>query len=104
MRLSLKKLCGALSLLIGCSMGALIPAAASAQASQTDSRLQTILKRDKLIVATFSTAPPFGFTDEKGKLVGFDIDISRLIAKSLLGDENKVEFVSVTSEGRWPAV
>ncbi|WP_442595152.1 transporter substrate-binding domain-containing protein [Parapusillimonas sp. JC17] len=104
MRHSLKKLCGALSLLIGCSMGAFIPSAASAQASQADSRLQTILKRDKLIVATFSTAPPFGYTDEKGKLVGFDIDISRLIAKSLLGDENKVEFVSVTSEGRWPAV
>lgn len=68
------------------------------------SRLDEIVKRDKLIVATFGTAPPFCFTDENGKLVGFDIDISRLIAKSLLGDENKVEFVTVTSEGRWPAV
>jgi len=68
------------------------------------SRLEEIVKRDKLIVATFGTAPPFCFTDENGKLVGFDIDISRLIAKSLLGDENKVEFVTVTSEGRWPAV
>ncbi|MBP6020333.1 MAG: transporter substrate-binding domain-containing protein [Burkholderiaceae bacterium] len=77
---------------------------ALAQASQTDSRLQTIIKRDKLIVATFSTAPPFGFTDEKGELVGFDIDLARLIGKSLLGDEKKVEFIAVTSEGRWPAV
>jgi len=55
-------------------------------------------------VATFGTAPPFCYTDEKGELVGFDIDIARLIAKSMLGDENKVEFVVVTSEGRWPAV
>lgn len=72
--------------------------------AQEASRLAEIIKRDKLIVATFGTAPPFCFTDEGGKLVGFDIDIARLIAKSLLGDENKVEFVTVTSEGRWPAV
>lgn len=68
------------------------------------SRLDEIIKRDKLIVATFGTAPPFCYTDAGGKLVGFDIDIARLIAKSLLGNENKVEFVTVTSEGRWPAV
>lgn len=76
--------------------------AGSAQAQS--SRLDEIVKRDKLIVATFGTAPPFCYTDENGKLVGFDIDIARLIAKSLLGDENKVEFQTVTSEGRWPAV
>ncbi len=69
-----------------------------------DSRLGEIVKRDKLIVATFGTAPPFCYTDEKGELVGFDIDIARLIAKSLLGDAKKVEFVVVNSEGRWPAV
>lgn len=69
-----------------------------------ESRLGEIVKRDKLIVATFGTAPPFCYTDEKGELVGFDIDIARLIAKSLLGDEKKVEFVVVNSEGRWPAV
>lgn len=70
----------------------------------TEERLAEIIERDKLIVATFGTAPPFCYTDEKGELVGFDIDIARLIAKSLFGDENKVEFVVVTSEGRWPAV
>jgi polar amino acid transport system substrate-binding protein len=77
---------------------------AAPAAAQTTSRLDEIVKRDKLIVATFGTAPPFCFTDETGKLVGFDIDIARLLAKSLLGDENKVEFVTVTSEARWPAV
>jgi polar amino acid transport system substrate-binding protein len=78
-----------------------LPSMAWAQAT---SRLDEIVKRDKLIVATFGTAPPFCYTDEAGKPIGFDIDIARLIAKSLLGDENKVEFVTVTSEGRWPAV
>ena len=78
--------------------------AGTANAQSATSRLDEIIKRDKLIVATFSTAPPFCYTDEGGKLVGFDIDIAHLIAKSLLGDANKVEFVAVTSEGRWPAV
>lgn len=75
----------------------------SGAAAQT-SRLDEIVKRDKLIVATFGTAPPFCFTDDKGQLVGFDIDIAKLIAKYLLGDEKKIEFITVTSEGRWPAV
>lgn len=82
------------------ALGVAVAGLASAQIS----RLDEIVKRDKLIVATFGTAPPFCYTDETGKLVGFDVDISRLIAKSLLGDENKIEFVTVTSEGRWPAV
>lgn len=79
-------------------------AAIASPSMATEGRLAEIVKRDKLIVATFGTAPPFCYTDEKGELVGFDIDIARLIAKSLLGDESKVEFIVVTSEGRWPAV
>lgn len=85
-------------------LGIIASGLGTAQAQAPTSRLDEIIKRDKLIVATFNTAPPFGYTDEAGKLVGFDIDIARLIAKSLLGDENKVEFVTVTSEARWPAV
>lgn len=76
----------------------------SGSVAAQDSRLDEIIERDKLIVATFGTAPPFCYTDEKGQLVGFDIDIAKLIAKYLLGDENKIEFMTVTSEGRWPAV
>jgi len=79
-------------------------AAPAALAQQPESRLDVVLRRDRLIVATFSTAPPFCFTDERGQLVGFDIDIARLIARGMFGDENKIEFVTVNSEGRWPAV
>jgi polar amino acid transport system substrate-binding protein len=81
---------------------ALIGIAGAAHAD--GSRLDEIVKRDKLIVATFGTAPPFCFADDKGELVGFDIDIAKLIAKYLLGDDKKIEFMTVTSEGRWPAV
>lgn len=78
--------------------------AAGTASAQEKSRLDMVIERDKLIVVTMSTAPPFAFTDESGELVGFDIDIVRLAAQAILKDPNKVEFVTVTAEGRWPAI
>jgi polar amino acid transport system substrate-binding protein len=78
----------------------LAPASSSAQ----ESRLDMVIKRDKLIVGTFNSAPPLCYVDDKGELTGFEIDLAKLIAKYLLGDANKVEFVTFTAEGRWPAV
>ena len=72
--------------------------------AQEKSRLDVVLERGKLIVVTLTTVPPFAFNDDKGQLVGFDIDIARLIAQALFKDPSKVEFVSVTAEGRWPAI
>jgi polar amino acid transport system substrate-binding protein len=81
---------------------ALLLAAVPARAE--DSRLDMVVKRDKLIVGTYSTAPPLSYKDDNGEFVGFEIDLARLLAKYLLGDPNKVEFVAFTSDGRWPAV
>ena len=92
------------ALIAGLAIASAFTLVPTSSAQAQTSRLDEIIKRDKLIVATFGTAPPFCFTDEAGKPVGFDIDLARLIAKALLGDENKIEFVVVTSEGRWPAV
>src|SRR5262249_6439402 len=44
-----------------------------------ESLLDTVLKRDKLIVATYSTSPPLAYVDDSGKLVGFEIDMAREI-------------------------
>jgi len=72
--------------------------------AEEKSRLDVVLERGKLIVVPMSTAPPFAFNDDKGQLVGFDIDIARLLATALFKDPSKVEFVVVTAEGRWPAI
>jgi len=72
--------------------------------AEEKSRLDMVLERGKLIVVTMSTAPPFAFNDDKGQLVGFDIDIVRLLATALFKDPGKAEFVVVTAEGRWPAI
>src|SRR5690349_4072859 len=57
-----------------------------------ESLLDVVLKRDKLIVGTYSTSPPLAYVDDDGKLVGFEIDMAHEIAKDLLGDPNKLEF------------
>ena len=54
--------------------------------AEDKSRLDTVLERGKLIVVVGSAAPPFAFTDGKGELVGFDIDIVRLLATALFKD------------------
>src|SRR4051794_34673962 len=68
-----------------------------------ESQLDVVLKRDKLIVGTYSTSPPLAYVDEKGELVGFEIDLARQLAKDLLGDAKKVEFVVLQSDGRFPS-
>lgn len=62
--------------------------------------LSTISRRDKIIVGVKIDTPPFGFLDKDGKNIGFDIDLTRLIAKKLLGSETKVEFVPVNASNR----
>ncbi len=72
--------------------------------AEEKSRLDMVLERGKLIVVTGSAAPPFAFTNDKGELVGFDIDIAKLLATALFRDPTKIEYVIVTAEGRWPAI
>lgn len=62
--------------------------------------LTTITQRDRLIVGIRNDAPPFGFKDKNGFTVGYDADLARLIAKGILCDEKKVEFVPVTASNR----
>ncbi len=85
--------------LIGLALGLGL---ASAQAEE--SRLETIVKRDKVIVAVSSTARPNGFIDEAGKLTGFEVEFARLMAKALVGDAAKIELMTTTVDGRFPAV
>jgi polar amino acid transport system substrate-binding protein len=86
---------------VACLVFMLLACATAARAQ--DSQLDVVLKRDKLIVGTYSTSPPLAYVDDDGNLVGFEIDLAHQIAKDLLGDPNKVEFVVLQSDGRFPA-
>lgn len=65
--------------------------------------LETIKKRDKIIFGVKHDTRLFGLKNPStGDVEGFDIDIAKQLAKEILGDENKVEFVEVTSKTRIP--
>lgn len=87
-----------LSAVVVCEM--LVPSMAHADPSTLDQ----IKSRGVLRFVTMSTIPPFAFKNEKGDLVGVDIDIAHLMAKEMFGDPTKVEFVTVSGDGRWPSV
>ncbi|MFA6988663.1 MAG: transporter substrate-binding domain-containing protein [Candidatus Gastranaerophilaceae bacterium] len=67
---------------------------------QQKSLLDEVKKQEKIIVGVKFESKPFGFIDKDQKLKGFDIDLSKEIAKRILGDENAVEFKQVTSSTR----
>jgi polar amino acid transport system substrate-binding protein len=66
-----------------------------------ESTLDTVLKRGKVIVGVTSESPPFGFISEDGELVGFDIDIAKLIANKLFGEDGHIEFLKQGFAARW---
>ena len=92
------------SLCFAAAIGVAAVTAASGAAEAQESRLDAILKRDKLIVAVSNSTMPTGFIDENGTHTGFEIEFARLLAKSILGSPDKIEFVVVNAPGRFPAV
>lgn len=64
------------------------------------SSIEQIKKNGVVRIGVFSDKPPFGYLDEKGQNQGFDVEIAKHVAKDLLGDESKVEFVSTEAANR----
>jgi polar amino acid transport system substrate-binding protein len=85
----------------GLAMASASPAQAQAAAR---SKLDEVLARGRVIVGVTSEAPPFGFIDDKGELVGFDIDVAKLVAKAIFNDESKIELFKQGFAARWPNV
>lgn len=90
----------------------LSPHAALAQ-DAAQSRLAQVLERGKLVVGTGSTNPPWHYEDADGQLIGFDIDMAKLLARGLfeLTDEQlanrdewsqRLEFVVEAADARIP--
>lgn len=69
------------------------------QEKNTDS-LVKVLQRGKLVVGVKYDTKPFGYLNAKQELVGYDIDLAKHIAKTIFGNENRVEFKQVTPSNR----
>jgi putative glutamine transport system substrate-binding protein len=78
-------------------------AAVPARAQTSGSSLDAIKRRGVLKIGVKYDSPPFGSLDPKtNQVVGFDIDVGRALAKQILGDASKVQWVQVTSANRIP--
>ena len=70
-------------------LAALVAVSAGPAMAQEQGKLDEVLARGHLIVGTGSTNAPWHFKDESGNLVGFDIDIAKIVAKGLFGDDDQ---------------
>ena len=73
-------------------------------AEMAGSRLQTVQDRGKLICASRNDVPGYGYLDDAGNNVGFDIDLCRAVAAAVLGDANAFEIRLITAAERGPTI
>jgi aspartate/glutamate/glutamine transport system substrate-binding protein len=75
----------------------------SSGGSSEAKEIQAIKDRGVLKVGVKVDVPKYGYKNpQTGQVEGLEIDISKAIAKKILGDENKVEFQGVTAKTRGP--
>lgn len=74
-----------------------------ASSTITDASLRKILARGHLIVGVSADTYLFGARDPfTSRLEGFDIDMAKAVAKSLFGDESKLQLRVITAADRIP--
>jgi polar amino acid transport system substrate-binding protein len=70
------------------------------------SAIEEILKRGELLVGLEAGYQPFEMQDEKGNIVGFDVDMAYEMGKAIFGKggEKKVKLINTAWEGIIPAL
>ncbi|MCY4006168.1 MAG: transporter substrate-binding domain-containing protein [Rhodobacteraceae bacterium] len=76
--------------------------ATTMQAQVTDSKLYEVLDRGYLVFGTGSTNVPWHFVNDQNELAGFDVDMGRIIARGIFGDDTKIEYVRQAPDARIP--
>jgi len=66
--------------------------------------LARVKERGKLVCGSRTDLLGFGYLDDNGRNVGFDIDLCRAVAAAVLGDAEAVEFVPLTAADRGPSL
>ncbi len=79
-------------------------ATALAAASASAATLDDVKARGTLKCGVNTGFPGFAYPDADGRWQGFDVLLCRAIAAAVLGDQEKIEFVPLTSETRFTAL
>ena len=69
-----------------------------------ESRVAMIKDRGNVVCASNNSLAGFGFTDDSGNTVGFDIDLCRALAAAVLGNADAVEYRPTTAAERGPSM
>lgn len=62
--------------------------------------LESIKAKNELIIGVFGDKPPFGYINEQGQNVGFDVYVAKRLGRELLGGDEGVKFVLVEAANR----
>ncbi|PIE53516.1 hypothetical protein CSA37_00735 [Candidatus Fermentibacteria bacterium] len=105
MKIALAAILAAFLLFTACGEGMQHPenAGAAAPYEQAVSVLEQVKESGEVIIGVGQEAAPFGYMDETGSLVGYDVDIARAVVEELselTGTELQLSFVPVTDETR----
>ena len=65
--------------------------------------LAAVQARGKVVCGVHTELLGFGYLDENGRNVGFDIDFCRAVAAAVLGDPDAIEAVPITAADRGPS-
>ena len=63
---------------------------------------EKIKEKGKIVVGVKADFAPFGYVDENGNNVGYDLEIAKKLAEYAFGDPEAVDFEIVTSSNRIP--
>lgn len=89
------------TLLLFAWLAPLLPAGAADQALWEKSTLNQVLKRGELRVGLEAGYLPFEMRDKRGEIIGFDVDLAKLMARYM---GVKVSFVNTQWDGIIPAL
>jgi general L-amino acid transport system substrate-binding protein len=76
----------------------------SATQGTSNSRLDTVKNRGKLICGVSGELPGFSFVGTDGKYAGLDVDICRAIASAIFDNPDALEFRNLNAKERFTAV
>lgn len=81
--------------------GAAVALGATGATAQT---LKTVKDRGELVCGVSKGLPGFSAQDASGKWTGFDVDVCKALAAAIFNDANKVKYVPLTADERFPAL
>ena len=61
---------------------------------------EEIMERGKIRIGVSSESRPFAYTNEKGELVGYDVDLAKYIAQYIVKNREAVEIIPLESSER----